>query len=120
MEARFSDSLIMVAIRRTVGKALNSKGFSMNRQVIRMSTENVIEMASANDTMTTICRPSRMPFDVPYMNALITCHVKKGMSSRKPEVIFSRMRGAANTVISTPDGDKLISEIDDLDFQRKR
>ena len=36
----------MVAMSRTVGKALNSSGFWMNRAVISTSTEKVIEMAS--------------------------------------------------------------------------
>jgi hypothetical protein len=37
----------MVATRRTVGKALNSLGFIMNNEVIKIITENVIESAKA-------------------------------------------------------------------------
>jgi hypothetical protein len=37
----------MVEISSTVGKALNSSGFSMNSDVSRMSTEKVIETASS-------------------------------------------------------------------------
>ena len=45
VEARFSDSLSMVAISSTVGKALNSNGRAMNSDTIRMRTENVIDRA---------------------------------------------------------------------------
>ncbi len=47
VEARLRASRSMVAIRRTVGKAENSSGAWMNSAVIRISTEKVIEMASA-------------------------------------------------------------------------
>ena len=47
VEARLSASRSMVAISSTVGKAENSSGAWMNSDVIRISTENVIEMASA-------------------------------------------------------------------------
>ena len=46
VEARLSASRSMVAISSTVGKAENSSGAWMNSDVIRISTENVIEMAS--------------------------------------------------------------------------
>ena len=47
VEARLSASRSMVAIRSTVGKAENSSGVWMNSAVIRISTERMIEMASA-------------------------------------------------------------------------
>ena len=46
VDARLSDSRSMVEISRTVGKAENSSGVWMNSDVIRISTEKVIEMAS--------------------------------------------------------------------------
>jgi hypothetical protein len=46
VEARLSASRNMVAISSTVGKAENSSGAWMNRDVIRISTEKVIEMGS--------------------------------------------------------------------------
>ncbi len=46
VEARLSASRSIVAISSTVGKAENSSGAWMNSDVIRISTENVIEMAS--------------------------------------------------------------------------
>ena len=45
VEARLSDSRSMVAISSTVGKALNSSGFSMNSAVTRISTESVTDKA---------------------------------------------------------------------------
>ena len=39
-----------MAMRRMVGKALNSSGFWMKSAVIRMRTEKVIEMASAKSS----------------------------------------------------------------------
>src|SRR5690606_34085604 len=45
VEARLSARRSMVAMRRTVGKELKSSGFVINRQVIRITTEKVIEMA---------------------------------------------------------------------------
>ena len=45
-EARLRARRSMVEIRSTVGKAENSSGAWMNSDVIRISTENVIEMAS--------------------------------------------------------------------------
>ena len=50
VEARLSASRNMVAISSTVGKAENSSGAWMNRDVIRISTEKVIEMASAKSS----------------------------------------------------------------------
>ncbi len=47
VEARLSDSRSMVAISSTVGKAENSSGVWMNRAVIRISTDRMIEIASA-------------------------------------------------------------------------
>ena len=47
VEARLSASRSMVAISSTVGKAENSSGVWMNSAVIRISTEKMIEMASA-------------------------------------------------------------------------
>src|ERR1700689_2139446 len=46
VEARLSASRSMVAINSTVGKAENSSGAWMNSDVNRISTENLIEMAS--------------------------------------------------------------------------
>src|ERR1700689_637631 len=46
VEARLSANRSMVAINSTVGKAENSSGAWMNSDVNRISTENVIEMAS--------------------------------------------------------------------------
>ena len=40
----------MVAISSTVGKAENSSGVWMNSDVIRISTEKMIEMASAKSS----------------------------------------------------------------------
>ena len=45
VDARFKESRVMVASRRTTGKALNCKGLSMNRAVSRMRTEKVMEKA---------------------------------------------------------------------------
>src|ERR1041384_3101248 len=45
VEARFSDSRSMVEIRSTVGNAENSSGAWMNSEVIRISTDSVIEIA---------------------------------------------------------------------------
>ena len=50
VEARLSDSRSMVAISSTVGKAENSSGVWMNSAVIRISTEKVIEIASAQSS----------------------------------------------------------------------
>ncbi len=47
VEARLSANRSMVAIRSTVGKAENSSGAWMNRAVIRISTDRMIDMASA-------------------------------------------------------------------------
>ena len=47
VEARLSASRSMVAISSTVGKAENSSGVWMNSAVIRISTERMIEIASA-------------------------------------------------------------------------
>ena len=46
VEARLSASRSMVAISSTVGNAENSSGAWMNKAVIRIRTEKVIEMAS--------------------------------------------------------------------------
>ena len=48
VEARLSESRSMVAISSTVGKEENSSGVWMNSAVIRISTEMMIEMASAD------------------------------------------------------------------------
>jgi len=45
VEARLSASRSMVAINSTVGKEENSSGVWMNRAVIRINTEMMIEMA---------------------------------------------------------------------------
>ena len=50
VEARLSASRSMVAISSTVGKAENSSGAWMNSDVIRISTEKVMEMASAKSS----------------------------------------------------------------------
>ena len=50
VEARLSASRSMVAISSTVGKAENSSGVWMNSDVIRISTEKVIEIASAKSS----------------------------------------------------------------------
>ena len=50
VEARLSASRSMVAISNTVGKAENSSGVWMNSDVIRISTEKVMEMASAKSS----------------------------------------------------------------------
>ena len=50
VEARFSASRSMVAISSTVGKAENSSGFSMNSDVIRISTDRMIETASSRSS----------------------------------------------------------------------
>jgi hypothetical protein len=47
VEARLSESRSMVAMSSTVGKAENSSGVWMNSAVIRISTERMIEIASA-------------------------------------------------------------------------
>ena len=47
VEARLSASRSMVAISSTVGKAENSSGVWMNSAVIRISTDRMIEIASA-------------------------------------------------------------------------
>src|SRR5262249_1020714 len=47
VEARLSESRSMVAMSSTVGKAENSSGAWMNNPVIRISTERMIETASA-------------------------------------------------------------------------
>ena len=47
VEARLSASRSMVAISSTVGKAENSSGAWMNSAVIRISTDRMIDMASA-------------------------------------------------------------------------
>ena len=44
VDARLSDSRNMVAINSTVGKALKSSARLMNRTVIRIKIEKVIEM----------------------------------------------------------------------------
>ncbi len=50
VEARLSASRSMVEIRSTVGKAENSSGAWMNSAVIRISTEKVIDSASARSS----------------------------------------------------------------------
>ena len=50
VEARLSASRSMVAIKSTVGNAENSSGVWMNSDVIRISTEKVMEMASAKSS----------------------------------------------------------------------
>ena len=50
MEARLSASRSMVAISSTVGNEENSSGVWMNSAVIRISTEMMIEMASARSS----------------------------------------------------------------------
>ena len=50
VEARLRESRSMVAINSTVGNAENSSGAWMNSDVIRISTENVMEMASAKSS----------------------------------------------------------------------
>ena len=50
VEARLSDSRSIVEISSTVGKAENSSGAWMNSEVIRISTESVIEIASARSS----------------------------------------------------------------------
>ena len=50
VEARLSDSRSIVEISSTVGKAENSSGAWMNSAVIRISTESVIEIASARSS----------------------------------------------------------------------
>ena len=52
VEARLSASRSIVAINRTVGKAENSSGAWMNSDVIRISTEKVIEIASEKSSST--------------------------------------------------------------------
>ena len=52
MEARLSASRSMVAISSTVGNEENSSGVWMNSAVIRISTEIMIEMASARSSRT--------------------------------------------------------------------
>jgi hypothetical protein len=47
VEARLSASLSIVAMRSTVGKDENSSGSSMNSEVIRISTERMIESANS-------------------------------------------------------------------------
>ena len=50
VEARLSASRSMVAISSTVGKAENSSGAWMNSAVIRISTDRMIEIASARSS----------------------------------------------------------------------
>ena len=50
VEARLSASRSMVAISSTVGNAENSSGVWMNSAVIRISTERMIEIASARSS----------------------------------------------------------------------
>ena len=50
VEARLSASRSMVEISSTVGKAENSSGAWMNSAVIRISTERMIEIASARSS----------------------------------------------------------------------
>ena len=45
VDAKLSASRNIVAISRTVGKELKSSGLEINRQVIRITTEKVIEIA---------------------------------------------------------------------------
>ena len=52
VEARLSESLSIVAISSTVGKALKSSGFSMKSEVKRTRTENMIETASRRSSRT--------------------------------------------------------------------
>ena len=47
---RFIASRIMVVMRRTVGNELKSSGLAINRTVIRMTTEKVMEIASPKST----------------------------------------------------------------------
>ena len=50
VEARFSATRNMVEISRIVGKELNSKGFLMNTEVIRIRMAKVIENESARSS----------------------------------------------------------------------
>ena len=50
VDARLSDNRSIVEISSTVGKAENSSGVWMNSAVIRISTEKMIEMASAKSS----------------------------------------------------------------------
>ena len=50
MEARFSASRSIVAMRSSVGKTVNSSGLSMNRPVIMMRTDMMIETASSRSS----------------------------------------------------------------------
>ena len=52
VEARFSARRSIVAMRSTVGKDENSSGSSMNSEVIRISTETMIETASRRSRRT--------------------------------------------------------------------